>query len=260
MESTDDGLQALNILVFPRNSSLPLWGVSFAKPIPDFCMLTLDAQVMSDIHYEEYWKEWHSKHVDNNPLLPWGGPFRPEVAPYMSPNALWSRLSEGKLPQEDDVECVIPPESTMYLYNETVREAEETTGSTSASPTLPSTDTGDESCEQQQVPTPTEIIQNQVWDAYREHLDIYLRLLQDHHSSGDIDNIPQSHNDQAHATYCDYWRYNEPERSTLQTLFGEEWTEQLLWQVMFPFSKNGNGNEGENEGENAADVHEWLDE
>jgi hypothetical protein len=223
---SNDGLHALNILVFPHpNSDLPLWGVSFAKTptVPSMTMLTLDAQIMNDTaDYADVFREWHSRHVRDQPHLPWGGPFRAAVQPYMSEYVLWSKLLEKKNLSNKTRSHIRRQQQKQQqqLYNHSNTDINATSTITSTSP-------------------PTDIVQNQVWDAYREHLDIYLRLIQEYAVHVENNNTYSSVNPR-HAKYCDFWRYNEPERSTLQTLFGKQWTERLLWQVMFPTSSNGN--------------------
>ena len=73
-----------------------------------------------------------------------------------------------------------------------------------------------------------------------EHLEIYLR----HVSSGRNSTEEYKYTDSMRQrrkeiidyqnAYMDFWRYNEPERSTLRSLYGEEWSEKLLQDVLFP--------------------------
>ena len=73
-----------------------------------------------------------------------------------------------------------------------------------------------------------------------EHLEIYLQ----HVSSGNnsiedfknINSLKQRRKDiiDYQNAYMDFWRYNEPERSTLRGLYGEEWSENLLRDILFP--------------------------
>jgi hypothetical protein len=248
-----DGLHALNILIFPNThdrstttttttittkessssniKDYPIWGVSMAHNygIHNVSMATIDAQPISfskeiNEYYATQYKEWYGRHVSppkvttehtkksyNN--LPWGGTLRNSTQSFISPYVLWTKFN--------------------------------TTSST----------------------TPIEtILQEDVYEACKEHLNIYLQNIVRHNTdeNNDIDissrteqenNHHHHHNNNKsiHRTtdrrteFCNYWRYNEPERSTLTKLFGKEWTERLLWEIMFPPSpptaNNNNNNE-----------------
>lgn len=75
---------------------------------------------------------------------------------------------------------------------------------------------------------PTSIIQNELWDAFTSHLEIYLDLL----------NRPQgeseSNKTNNQAGYLEYRRTTDPAKPMLKALYGEEWTKEVLDQVLFP--------------------------
>jgi hypothetical protein len=81
----------------------------------------------------------------------------------------------------------------------------------------------------QELENPVSVIQNQVWDAFVAHLDVYLDLLKKHSSnSGSI----QGSNHQP--AYLEYRRTNDPAKPMLNSLYGAEWTERVLDEVLFP--------------------------
>jgi len=74
---------------------------------------------------------------------------------------------------------------------------------------------------------PISVIQNNVWKVFTTHLDLYIDLLQ----SLDVQEA-QGSNDQA--GYLEYRRSTDPAKPMLNSLYGQEWTDQLLDQVLFP--------------------------
>mmetsp|Transcript_507 Transcript_507/g.837 ORF Transcript_507/g.837 Transcript_507/m.837 type:complete len:334 (-) Transcript_507:98-1099(-) len=75
---------------------------------------------------------------------------------------------------------------------------------------------------------PTSIIQNELWDAFTSHLDIYLDLLKQQQQESDSSKT----NNQA--GYLEYRRTTDPAKPMLKALYGEEWTQQVLDEVLFP--------------------------
>jgi Ferredoxin-dependent bilin reductase len=73
-----------------------------------------------------------------------------------------------------------------------------------------------------------------LYQAYCDHLDRYLQLVSDdsrnHHSNS---NIGEYHGQK---DYIAYRLANDPARPMLKRLFGEEWTEKVLQNVLFPNS------------------------
>jgi hypothetical protein len=73
-------------------------------------------------------------------------------------------------------------------------------------------------------------IQGPLVNAFEEHLDTYLKLLKEYSEScGDV---VEHTNDQP--AYIKYRVENDPARPMLKSLFGEEWTERVLHEVLFP--------------------------
>ena len=76
---------------------------------------------------------------------------------------------------------------------------------------------------------PIKVIEEDVWDAFVAHLDLYLDLFEKY--SNDLRAI-QGPNVQP--AYLDYRRTNDPAKPMLNSLYGQEWTESLLDEVLFP--------------------------
>lgn len=74
------------------------------------------------------------------------------------------------------------------------------------------------------VNNPVERIENHLTEAAREHLDIYVKLLSQ--------STPKSVNQQS--KYVEYRLANDPAKPMLKSLYGEEWTERVLKEVLFP--------------------------
>ena len=165
------GIQVLNFVVLPSDdTNLPVLGIDLVSLPGDKHLLLLDAQPMVTPNpYDSIWKEWHSKHVTDD--FPWGGDIPEAVAKYVSPNALWTRLS------------------------------------------------GDEG---------VDLIQTKIYDAFQEHISLYLKLLKD----SETDDSIKGDNDQPN--YIDYRRNDDPAAPMLKVLYGKEWTAQVLEEVLFP--------------------------
>jgi len=81
----------------------------------------------------------------------------------------------------------------------------------------------------QEQENPVPIIQNQVWDAFVAHLDLYLELL------NECKNDPTKVQGGNHQPgYLEYRRNNDPAKPMLNSLYGGEWTERVLDEVLFP--------------------------
>lgn len=74
---------------------------------------------------------------------------------------------------------------------------------------------------------PVSVIQNDAWEAFVDHLDAYLDLL----TNCNVHKI-QGPNHQP--GYLQYRRDNDPAKPMLNSLYGPEWTNQLLDEVLFP--------------------------
>lgn len=77
----------------------------------------------------------------------------------------------------------------------------------------------------QDIDDPISIIENQVWDAFVSHLDVYLSLLSQ----------PENFDGPNHQVdYLDYRKNNDPAKPMLNSLYGAEWTDRVLDEVLFP--------------------------
>ena len=72
-------------------------------------------------------------------------------------------------------------------------------------------------------------IQKELFVAFQGHLDAYLELLGNY--AGDIEAVEGDNHQPA---YLDYRRNNDPAKPMLNSLYGAEWTQSLLDNVLFP--------------------------
>jgi phycoerythrobilin:ferredoxin oxidoreductase len=73
-------------------------------------------------------------------------------------------------------------------------------------------------------------------EAFDEHLDIYLDLVLREQEQQE-ERQPPPPGEKVHHHQEEYIRYrleNDPARPMLRSLFGEEWTERVLENVLFP--------------------------
>jgi phycoerythrobilin:ferredoxin oxidoreductase len=228
------GIQVLNLVIFPNPSTtnnnnkknrrpLPVWGADFVSLPGNKHLLLLDAQPMrADCTHYRHWDAWHAKHNigshddDSSSSLsssfPWGGDLPPAVQKFVSPRALWTRM-----------------------------------GAAAAAAAAPAPAADGASIPQQQ--DPVELIQGQLLEVFQEHLQLYLDLLLEHDEEDDADgggeNDEESDNKDNNndinvnwsREYLQYRLDNDPARPMLKSLYGEEWTEQVLNTVLFPISK-----------------------
>ena len=126
--------------------------------------------------------------------LPWGGDLPPFARRYFSPYAVWTRLGAG--PPGGD--APIPP-----------RE-------------------------------PLDVVRTEVYGAFRDYVDLYLELMgrvQDDLDRGDLDVASEEEAAEAvrgQRDYLNYRKENDPARPMLKGLYGEDWTERLIGDVLFP--------------------------
>jgi phycoerythrobilin:ferredoxin oxidoreductase len=83
-----------------------------------------------------------------------------------------------------------------------------------------------------------------VWDAFQEYIDLYLELMravQDDVNAGKLrivastgDNGCENPVWKGHIDYLEYRRTNDPARPMLQRLYGNEWSEKVISEVLFP--------------------------
>jgi hypothetical protein len=82
----------------------------------------------------------------------------------------------------------------------------------------------------QEVENPTDVIQRDVWEAFVDHLDAYLDLLGQYEG----EEISAVLGDNNQTAYLNYRRGTDPAKPMLNSLYGAEWTDQLLEEVLFP--------------------------
>jgi len=203
------GIQVLNVVVFPVRRHLPVWSADFVTLPGGKHLLLLDAQPMrAECPYHEQWADWHEQLQprESSSLFPWGGDLPPPVQRFVSPNALWTRLVDGGSEKKKNDE----------------------TGSD-----------GDDS--DNSLLSPTQLIQTQLLPLFEEHLDLYLELLTTAMNDSQSDDEQQQQQPpELESDACwfeDYLLYrlnNDPARPMLKSLYGEEWTERALHQVLFP--------------------------
>jgi phycoerythrobilin:ferredoxin oxidoreductase len=72
------------------------------------------------------------------------------------------------------------------------------------------------------------VIEGELWDAYAAHVDAYVQLLSSCVNSTAIIGSNQQ------TSYLHYRRNNDPAKPMLNSLYGLEWTNALLDDVLFP--------------------------
>lgn len=72
-------------------------------------------------------------------------------------------------------------------------------------------------------------IQRDLFSAFQAHLDAYLELLGNY-----TDNLEAVEGDNHQPSYLDYRRSNDPAKPMLNSLYGVDWTQSLLDNVLFP--------------------------
>lgn len=158
-------------------------------------------------HLETKLKSIHARYQNNDTpseaLLPWGGDIPPQAIRWFSPYALWTRFGDEKA---------------------------------------------------------IETVSTTVWDAYREYVDLYFELIdavQSDLDNGNLNIIVQKESEEEDVVggeeeeyhknlassnpvlngqreYLEYRRINDPARPMLQRLYGKEWAEELIDNVLFP--------------------------
>ncbi|OEU16878.1 phycoerythrobilin:ferredoxin oxidoreductase [Fragilariopsis cylindrus CCMP1102] len=220
---TPDGIQVLNFVVLPNaDTNLPVLGIDLVSLPGSKHLLLLDAQPMvAPNPHESRWKDWFKTHViveDKNnkdeedkdePLkFAWGGDFPETVKQYVSKYALWTRLQNIVPLVEKDTDDENTTTTTNNYDNDT--------------PSI----------------TAIDVIQGDIFVAFQEHLDTYLELLEQYTTTADDDDnnieIVSIAGDNNQPSYLDYRRNNDPAKPMLNALFGKEWTQSLLDDVLFP--------------------------
>lgn len=246
------GIQVLNLVIFPTAASgLPVFGADFVSLPGNKHLLLLDAQPvagtttpnMNNDNDDEHWKEWY----DRNAIaaqFPWGGDLPVEVQPYVSKHALWTRLVGG----------------TGISGSSSSGGGSSSSGGSSSGgggdPDSSEKRGGDAAAAAVRATTTTDpviqLIQGPVMTAFTEHLEIYLALIreaslreQQQQQLQQATVTSSSSTNKSKSRLPDYVRYrleNDPARPMLKRLYGEEWTEKVLHNVLFPqFLLDGDG-------------------
>lgn len=234
MISIPQAVQVLNLVIFPNTSlPLPVLGMDLVTlpggkhliaidfqptlPPPDHEQNDNDSEndtkeqtqtsgVLFGKEYQQYettLQELHQKYVlDQREVMPWGGDIPPKAQRFFSKYALWTRLQDSKGDGDGG-----PPQQQSALS----------------------------------------IIDQQVYQAFCAYFDFYLEMMlevQEKRGDMNIDNsskIDQGTDAdadadairQGHVDYLNYRRLNDPARPMLTRLFGEEYTEQVISEVLF---------------------------
>jgi hypothetical protein len=227
-EPTDDkihsaGIQVLNLVIFPSQPHWPVFGADFVSLPGNKHLLLLDAQPMTtkatttttttasrveNCCSDNVFKDWYAQYCGGDETnFPWGGAMPEAVTCFVSPNALWTRLG-----------------SAAAAAAKLEKEKEDT-----VSPTTKSTTT-------KTVIEPVTLIQGELWQAFQEHLDLYLNMLDEYSQKEkqEDNGLPAAIVEHSRDEYLKYRLENDPARPMLKALYGEEWTEKVLTQVLFP--------------------------
>ena len=79
------------------------------------------------------------------------------------------------------------------------------------------------------TPAAVDIIQTNIFAAFQGHIDKYLELLERY-----VDNQEAVEGNNQQHSYLNYRRINDPAKPMLNSLYGMEWTQTLLDNVLFP--------------------------
>ena len=197
-----DGIQVLNFVVLPgADTTLPVLGIDLVSLPGSKHLLLLDAQPMVQPNpHEGHWEGWYNRHVrdddDNN-----NSGDNDESGPQLK--YAWG----GDFP-----EAVQKYVSRYALWTrlQNLPERAEDDSSVKTSPAVGA-------------------IRGELFDAFREHLDAYLELVGNF--ANDVESVKGENNQ---PSYLDYRRNNDPAKPMLNSLYGAEWTQSLLDDVLFP--------------------------
>jgi len=215
-QSIPQGIHVLNLVLFPDVSlALPVLGVDLVtlpggkhlmaidfQPIlpPQENVVTVFPQPYE--HYKTRLETLHQKYVlDQRDVMPWGGDIPPPAQRFFSPYALWTRIQEKQKMEEEDMRTT------------TRRRRRD--------------------CQS--------IIQKEVFDAFCAYFDLYLEMmLEVNHNDDENDTINTTPNreenhvvQQGHVDYLNYRRDNDPARPMLTRLYGEDYAESVIRDILF---------------------------
>ncbi|VEU36036.1 unnamed protein product [Pseudo-nitzschia multistriata] len=197
-----EGIQVLNFVVLPNaDTTLPVLGIDLVS-LPGKHLLLLDAQPMAVPNpHESHWEEWYSMHVANNTD-------NPEKDGDEPLKYAWG----GDFP--DPVKTYVSKYALWTrLQNIAVSSISDDNASDESVAATPATDA----------------IQRDIFDAFQAHLGAYLELLARY-----AEDMKAVEGENHQSAYLDYRRNNDPAKPMLNALYGPEWTQTLLDNVLFP--------------------------
>jgi len=211
-----NAIHVLNLVVFPNPnvagcSALPVLGLDLVTLPNNKHLVAIDFQPLLPLpgttgrrivlpsqyaDFEERFEGLHRKHCLDSNKLPWGGDIPAVAQRYFSPYAVWTRLGDSSDDNDDGSALTV--------------------------------------------------VQTEVFRAFCEYVDLYIDLMtkvQQDNEAGllrinahaeDAREI-RSNEDakQGQRDYLLYRRENDPARPMLKSLYGEEWTEKLIGDVLF---------------------------
>eukprot|EP00536_Pseudo-nitzschia_multiseries_P007090 jgi/Psemu1/194685/e_gw1.160.106.1 len=195
-----DGIQVLNFVVLPNvGTTLPVLGIDLVSLPGSKHLLLLDAQPMAVANpHESHWETWYDKNVrgeaDDKELKYAWGGDFPE--------AVKQYVSKYAL--------------WTRLQNISEGPTKDNNTDTKASDSGTAT-------------AAVNAIQEDIFIAFQEHLDAYIDLLGRY-----AGNMEAVEGDNHQPSYLDYRRNNDPAKPMLNALYGPEWTQTLLDNVLFP--------------------------
>jgi hypothetical protein len=159
--------------------------------------------------YEKKAIALYEKHVltnQNNNILPWGGDIPAFAKRFFSPFALWTRLKDTN--------------ANANANDNDVQENGEVGVNA------------------------IDIVQDQVYHAFCDYFDLYIDLLLDVQNDSFVDENDTDNDDnndtvpvdvvkQGHVDYLTYRKENDPARPMLNRLYGTEWTDEVISEVLF---------------------------
>jgi hypothetical protein len=222
-----DGIQVLNMVIIPyQHTGLPVFGADFVALPGNKHLLLLDAQPVrgttsipeSDV-YDNWFQEWYLRYQIQDQFV-WGGDLPEPVQQYVSKFALWTRFGTSSQAKNQ----------TTNIGGSISNEVNNSAGG------------ADDSKTNQPDRDPIQIIQGPVMEAFVNHFQTYLNLLDHYESSPSslLDTERRLHSDTSRLSdYLQYRLDNDPARPMLKRLFGADWTEQVLHDILFPMNLFG---------------------
>lgn len=194
-----DGIQVLNFVVLPSaDTTLPVLGIDLVSLPGSKHLLLLDAQPMAEPNpHEGHWEGWYNEHVRLESDNSNDGDNDDEEEESLK--YAWG----GDFP-----EAVKKYVSKYALWTRLQNLPESVDGATSPA---------------------VDAIQGDLFVAFQAHVDNYLELLGNF--AGEVEAAEGENHQPA---YLDYRRNNDPAKPMLNSLYGAEWTQSLLDNVLFP--------------------------